>query len=1394
MRAKGVIPTLGEWTLKELPIDASRSTFVLNMDISENGWVLLTLLVGITKLQFYPKKLTVREAECLEEKEKDISFKSKQNSTTPKYRIVFHNTTEETLDYSSSLSKLPATPPPLTFTHNVKLLLEPHSSLSCKKAAEVLIEFLQGSQEKHKLSPPGQLLFVEETEPDFCETCTGLKSKNEVQPNFFSLYYFLSSFIKRGHSNNQMPRFPRSQSCLRNLLQEIEIPMLESFSGTPDNFLPVRGEESQEFLKDNSAPATNSTEELTAKIRNWSRLLIDEDLPLLICLCSSQHSYLEGSNTGKKSKKRNPEKDFTIFPPSPRPDNRNFSFDGSRTRFDKEGVFIDLLSLRSPSMFFSESSEIDKFETPHPLSSMQFKLPVDVRSASASKSGSSLVLHSFDSVGVLPSIFLEILKFGILVQSCTISPMIKEETCLHCDFTFYTATSEVNEGSDSLDSFGDVEFIFPKVHRRPLEDHAILPWRKRPVRITKTHSPDYADTFDPDAQNRLLKAHLQSHFSYSQISSWESSKLRQHNVLYGSPSFRSQASLMSRHSPKMFSKMFSPKNTPEKKRDPRRTFTDAFTADKKIEKSASLDRSEIKNATIEEISSKEIEHPLGNEFANSQTLGNLIKSMKKGLYVPLSFPHLDCNDAFLQTFIREPHSMEVLNILTSDFGHQMSMLYLPSLSDISPSECSRSTEVSCLDPFWSGLKQIYSLMFIEGVEISSLLKTDISTLFTQEEASLDNIEKLELLCSFPQARTCICLSARVDFTYINGESYHGESRNKFRHGWGIYKYGTESPVSFYEGQWAFNMKHGIGFCHKKDKSMYSGDWVENRMHGHGTMVLADGSKFEGNFDKNVKDGIGITCKDGILSVGHWCKGKRSGPGIVIDCNSVVDSKAFLEFYDEEKKSSVPLEEGWVNFKQNTKSKDFFTYEVADITDDETNPLKWSVLDLQICCYFIGICKKTRMRILHHRIDGQTLLKLMTTGKPASEDQFVKLFPNKSERRSIVSCVHTLVLRTKYHHEAKTDMGNLEGMSFQILDFMRSHILSHSGLRLLREVASGGFGIVLEGEWHGTPVAVKQLLNLSYSQLLAFGNEAQMLSQLRHPNIALFIGISMTNIEKLENSTDYRLQGVHTPFVKDKKKSTRSRKVLTPRSDTSADENQQLPTLMIISELVDGHTLFDFIHKLSYGDYFDDYGLFGVDGFSLAQDPDEALPPLPLPTILRISFGIANAMTYLHDKEILHCDLKPQNILLDSSLNPKLCDFGLSTVRQPRSLEYWRLGALGTPRWAAPEVLRGDAHTEKADIYSFGIILWEMVNRVIPFEELETEELVAAVGWGKASPMKIPRSKEVHPTCLEILIRMCIHPEAYLRPTFRQVSAALHYLRTEQLSKPARETDSFVCGR
>ena len=105
-------------------------------------------------------------------------------------------------------------------------------------------------------------------------------------------------------------------------------------------------------------------------------------------------------------------------------------------------------------------------------------------------------------------------------------------------------------------------------------------------------------------------------------------------------------------------------------------------------------------------------------------------------------------------------------------------------------------------------------------------------------------------------------------------------------------------------------------------------------------------------------------------------------------------------------------------------------------------------------------------------------------------------------------------------------------------------------------------------------------------------------------------------------------------------------------------------------------------------------------------------PIPYEKVYSIGADITEGLNYLHEFGIVHCDLKPQNVLLDAENRAYLCDFGNARFQGHQTRE---LG--GTLAYTAPEMLQkreGRPVWDPAvDVYSFGVVLWEMLHCVVP---------------------------------------------------------------------------------
>ncbi|KAL6515432.1 hypothetical protein OROHE_018466 [Orobanche hederae] len=189
---------------------------------------------------------------------------------------------------------------------------------------------------------------------------------------------------------------------------------------------------------------------------------------------------------------------------------------------------------------------------------------------------------------------------------------------------------------------------------------------------------------------------------------------------------------------------------------------------------------------------------------------------------------------------------------------------------------------------------------------------------------------------------------------------------------------------------------------------------------------------------------------------------------------------------------------------------------------------------------------------------------------------------------------------------------------------------------------------------------------------------------------------------------------------------------------------KLPHLCIVTEYMPRGSLYEYLHKNHH--------------------------VLELPQLLKFAIDVCKGMEYLHQKNVIHRDLKTANLLMDDSSVVKVADLGVARFQNKGGV---MTAETGTYRWMAPEVINHQPYDQKADIFSFAIVLWELLTAKVPYDTMTP--LQAALGVRQGLRPELPRN--AHPTLL-ILMQRCWAAGPSDRPSFSDIRIELEELLQE----------------
>lgn len=199
-----------------------------------------------------------------------------------------------------------------------------------------------------------------------------------------------------------------------------------------------------------------------------------------------------------------------------------------------------------------------------------------------------------------------------------------------------------------------------------------------------------------------------------------------------------------------------------------------------------------------------------------------------------------------------------------------------------------------------------------------------------------------------------------------------------------------------------------------------------------------------------------------------------------------------------------------------------------------------------------------------------------------------------------------------------------------------------------------------------------------------------------------------------------------------------------------------PRLCLVTEFMKGGSVLQFLHKHA---------------------------PLKLTQLIKLSSGVALGMDYLHKVNVIHRDLKTANLLMDENEVVKVADFGVARVKTMDGSSM--TAETGTYRWMAPEVISHQHYNHKCDVFSYGILLWELVSGGdIPYPGYTPLQAAVGVVQRGLRPT-IPPS--CHPVIAQVM-QYCWQPDPNARPEFEQIVELLKH--TDSSPGEAAEAKGF----
>mmetsp|Transcript_26263 Transcript_26263/g.36986 ORF Transcript_26263/g.36986 Transcript_26263/m.36986 type:complete len:245 (-) Transcript_26263:67-801(-) len=172
--------------------------------------------------------------------------------------------------------------------------------------------------------------------------------------------------------------------------------------------------------------------------------------------------------------------------------------------------------------------------------------------------------------------------------------------------------------------------------------------------------------------------------------------------------------------------------------------------------------------------------------------------------------------------------------------------------------------------------------------------------------------------------------------------------------------------------------------------------------------------------------------------------------------------------------------------------------------------------------------------------------------------------------------------------------------------------------------------------------------------------------------------------------------------------------------------------------------------------------------------------LNVKNVIKIFKDVVSGMSHLHHEGLLHCDLACRNLLVSlekgNDFTVKISDFGLARFSESGTYNA-SINSVFPVRWSAPEVLRGSKLSKASDVWSFGVLMWEVIQGTIPYLPMNNQEVIDFVCVKKQILPPPTRIENLPPEIYECM-KSCWAYSAGNRPSFAGIFQSLKELENE----------------